>query len=194
MAQDDATLKSQYLTKITDDLEYNEKERERITAEIAALQATLLALEGDHTLLLGMQQALAGQDTGAANGSAKASVTAAAARPKKTTGTPVRKGRPRSAPAAQPAKSPGAQVVTLRDLVLAHLSALSEPASAAEVASQLGQAHPERSIQVTVVRNTLEGLVAKGHASRSKQKRSVFYTAHVTSDMTPATEPNGAAS
>lgn len=66
---------------------------------------------------------------------------------------------------------------TLVELVRAHLSAQTEPRSAAEVTTALGQAHPDRRIQNTVVRTTLEGLVARNQAQRSKQGTSVFYTA-----------------
>ncbi|WP_030560043.1 hypothetical protein [Streptomyces aureocirculatus] len=66
---------------------------------------------------------------------------------------------------------------TLVDLVRGHLAAQSEPRSAAEVATDLGKAHPERGIKTTVVRTTLENLVAKNRAQRTKQGTSVFYTA-----------------
>ncbi|MFK4070865.1 hypothetical protein [Streptomyces sp. NPDC029674] len=66
---------------------------------------------------------------------------------------------------------------TLVELIRGHLAEQSEPRSAAEIATALGQAHPERSVKTTVVRTTLEGLVAKSQAQRSKQGSSVFYTA-----------------
>ncbi|MFE9674324.1 hypothetical protein ACFYO5_09400 [Streptomyces sp. NPDC006259] len=65
---------------------------------------------------------------------------------------------------------------SLVSLVREHLAVQSEPRSAAEVAQSLGQQHPERGIKATVVRTTLEGLVAKNHAQRTKQGSSVFYT------------------
>ncbi|MFD0392470.1 hypothetical protein ACFQ3Z_05320 [Streptomyces nogalater] len=43
---------------MTKDLEENVKEQERVTAEIAALQERLAALQHDHSILLNMQQAL----------------------------------------------------------------------------------------------------------------------------------------
>jgi chromosome segregation and condensation protein ScpB len=67
--------------------------------------------------------------------------------------------------------------LTLRDLVEAHLCSLREPVAAAEVAGVLAREHPDRSVQIAVVRNTLEGLVAKGLAVRSKDRRLVFYRA-----------------
>ncbi|MEV0257340.1 hypothetical protein AB0H82_24185 [Streptomyces sp. NPDC050732] len=78
------------------------------------------------------------------------------------------------AEAARPAKP--AQP-TLVELIRGHLAAQSEPRSAAEIATALGQAHPQRSVKTTVVRTTLEGLVAKSQVQRSKQGSSVFYTA-----------------
>ncbi|MGW6543464.1 hypothetical protein ACWGBH_11545 [Streptomyces massasporeus] len=66
---------------------------------------------------------------------------------------------------------------TLVELIRRHLAAQKEPRSAAEISTALGQAHPHRDIAAKVVRVTLEGLVAKSQAERSKQGRSVFYTA-----------------
>ncbi|MYV45803.1 hypothetical protein [Streptomyces sp. SID2888] len=65
---------------------------------------------------------------------------------------------------------------TLVELVRGHLTEQREPRSAAEVATALGQAHPERNVKATVVRTTLEGLVARNQAQRTKQGTSVFYT------------------
>ncbi|MGI5041680.1 hypothetical protein ACM9HB_35195, partial [Streptomyces sp. JAC128] len=54
----------------------------------------------------------------------------------------------------------------------------------------LGQAHPDRNIKTTVVRTTVEGLVAKSHAQRTKQGSSVYYTTTNTPEpATPATAP-----
>ncbi|MFI5825241.1 hypothetical protein ACIA8I_40240 [Streptomyces rishiriensis] len=66
---------------------------------------------------------------------------------------------------------------TLVELVRGHLAQQSEPRSAAEIATSLGETHPERSVKITVIRTTLEGLVAKAQAQRTKQGSSVFYTA-----------------
>ncbi|MBP5896928.1 hypothetical protein [Streptomyces scabiei] len=66
---------------------------------------------------------------------------------------------------------------TLVELIRLHLTEQSEPRSAAEVAAALTQAHPDRRIQTNVVRTTLEGLVAKSNAQRSRQGSSVYYTA-----------------
>lgn len=100
----------------------------------------------------------------------KTTATAAAAPGKGKSGNET--ARKSSATAAKTADQP-----TLVDLVRGHLGEVSEPRSAAEVASALGQVHPDRDIKTTVVRTTLEGLVAKGQAQRTKQGNSVFYTA-----------------
>lgn len=65
----------------------------------------------------------------------------------------------------------------LVDLVRGHLAEQGEPRSAAEIAEALGAAHPGRAVKTTVVRSTLEGLVARNRARRSKQGTSVFYSA-----------------
>ncbi|MGA5248515.1 hypothetical protein ACPCKZ_07020 [Streptomyces pseudogriseolus] len=83
---------------------------------------------------------------------------------------------PRKAPAkaAQPDRGDAPKLV---DLVRGHLAEQKEPRSAAEIAAALDQAHPGRTVKVTVIRSTLEGLVARNQAQRSKQGTSVFYTA-----------------
>jgi hypothetical protein len=98
----------------------------------------------------------------------KATATAAAGKGK----TGKETARKSSAGATKTADQP-----TLVELVRGHLGELTEPRSAAEIASALGQVHPDRDIKTTVVRTTLEGLVAKGQAQRTKQGNSVFYTA-----------------
>ncbi|MFI1487980.1 hypothetical protein [Streptomyces sp. NPDC020747] len=59
--------------------------------------------------------------------------------------------------------------------------------------SALPQAHPDRTIKTTVVRTTVEGLVARSHAHRTKQGSSVFYTA-TTAPQSAEPEPEAAAS
>ncbi|MYR46108.1 hypothetical protein [Streptomyces sp. SID5910] len=83
---------------------------------------------------------------------------------------------PSSSSASSPAAAKPAQP-TLVELVRRHLSEQKEPRSAAEVTTALGQAHSDRTIKTTVVRTTLEGLVAKNQAQRTKQGTSVYYTA-----------------
>ncbi|MEU2446633.1 hypothetical protein ABZ588_24325 [Streptomyces althioticus] len=303
-------LTSQYVAQVTNDLERNAKEQERVGAEIAELQQQLAALRRDHALLVKMRHALdlaagsaadavsaeegvpttetvedsavaepssatassagktaepaeetaasgratvpaprnrsavksgaekpkrkkatAGRSTapaksggakktsgsvkaaGAAKtaGTAKVGSTAKADGASKTAGsakptgsakpagaksarkpaTPKPAGKasavkaPRKAPAKAAERAQG-DAPKLVDLVRRHLDEQKEPRSAAEVATALGQAHPGRTVKVTVVRSTLEGLVARNQAQRSKQGTSVFYTAPDAS--TPAPE------
>ncbi|GGY80318.1 hypothetical protein GCM10010300_25360 [Streptomyces olivaceoviridis] len=186
-------LTSQYVSQVTNDLEHNLKEQERITAEIAVLQEQLATLQHDHGTLLNMQQAL-----GLAAPAGRAVVPAprkksggtrraddkkpAAAKPaaKKTaTKKPVATKAATKATAAKPAAtkaSPSEPAQpTLIELVRRHLAEQTEPRSAAEVSEALVQAYPERGIQRKVVRTTLENLVAKNGAQRTKQGTSVFY-------------------
>lgn len=106
----------------------------------------------------------------------RAKKTAARTAPGKQTRKPsapkVPKGKRSTAPADTGDDGP-----TLVDLVRRHLDEQKEPRSAAEVADALGSAHPQRTIRTTVVRSTLESLVARNQAQRTKQGSSVFYTA-----------------
>ncbi|WP_282703920.1 hypothetical protein [Streptomyces sp. CC219B] len=183
---------------MTGDLERNIKEQERISAEIASLQEQLGALQHDHTVLVNMQQALGIAKTPA--GSATEADSAAVPSPRRKAG-PARGGkqRTRKASAATPeravAEKPAATKAagttktaqpTLVELIRRHLTEQTEPRSAAEISAALGQAHPERQMTTKVVRVTLEGLVAKSQAERTKQGKSVFYTAPAPK---PATAP-----
>lgn len=188
----DNTLKSQYHAQVTADLEANAKEQERIATDLAALKEQLTALEQDHELLTSMQQALGAAAALASTSTAKAggrttkaaSATASVPRPRtarkpgRTTTAAKTSEKTAAAGGAKKASRNGAP--TLRDLVSAQLSEQKEPRSAAEVTTALTQAHPQRKVGATVVRNTLESLVAKGQAVRSKQQNSVFYSAAAT--------------
>ncbi|MFB7493365.1 hypothetical protein ACFC09_01445 [Streptomyces sp. NPDC056161] len=117
---------------------------------------------------------------------------------KKTAETPAKKAAETPAKkTAVKAASAKASQPTLVELVRRHLTAQSEPRSAAEVTSALATAHPERGVKPTVVRTTLEGLVAKNAAQRTKQGSSVYYTAAEPAGRTaaPATDeqPSGGA-
>jgi hypothetical protein len=223
-------LASQYIAQVTGDLDANVKEQERVSAEIAALQEQLAALQRDHGVLVNMHQALGitttptgspsdsanavvpsprrKKDGAAAGGkqkarkatstpakrtartaAAKTASTATSARATKTTGSAKSAGTTKATDSVESAgttKAAGSSKTaggsksaepTLVELIRRHLAAQKEPRSAAEISTALGQAHPQRDIAVKVVRVTLEGLVAKSQAERSKQGRSVFYTA-----------------
>ncbi|KUN35734.1 hypothetical protein AQJ30_23900 [Streptomyces longwoodensis] len=178
-------LTSQYAAQVANDLERNAKEQERITAEIASLQAQLDGLKHDHTVLVTMQQALGVSQVAAPEndtvqaprrseaGSSRSEQSTQAKRMSAASG---RGKRASQKPAARAAKKQPA-TPTLVDLVRQHLTEQSEPRSAAEIAAALVQAHPDRTTKTTVVRTSLEGLVAKNLAQRSKQGNSVFYSA-----------------
>jgi hypothetical protein len=191
-------LTSQYISQVASDLERNAKEQERITAEITALQEQLAALQRDHTVLVNMQQALGVAATTAEtannNGATvppprKKATAAPGARKqaKKATGEQsVAKERSATKPAAKNTAAKTDQP-TLVELIRRHLTEQNEPRSAAEIATALGQAHPDRGIKTNVVRTTLENLVARTQAQRTKQGTSVFYTApNVPKQATPA--------
>ncbi|MFF0584818.1 hypothetical protein ACFYWD_02430 [Streptomyces sp. NPDC003781] len=244
-------LASQYSLQVTDDLERNVKEQERVSAEITALQQQLAALQHDHALLVNMQQALGITSPPSQPAPAPEPATATEAvavpaprggagtrsaapkstRSKKATTAPKRAAAPKrgakaaskptakkatksatttttgtagkapaetaaktaeKAPAKTAAKTAGkttgktaakkpaardAGRPTLVELVRKHLAAQREPRSAAEVTTALSEAHSGRTVKTTVVRTTLEGLVAKNQAQRTKQGTSVYYTA-----------------
>ncbi|WP_030613318.1 hypothetical protein [Streptomyces achromogenes] len=211
-------LASQYVSQVTKDLEENVREQERVTAEIAALQERLAALQHDHGILLNMQQALgiaapaAGAVVPAPRGksggarrtdtkkpapkkpAAKKSAAGKAGTGKPATGKPAAgKAAAKKAPAepAQPARPAQSSQPTqpsqptLVELVRRYLAEQNEPRSAAEVAEALGRTYPERAVQTKVVRTTLENLVARNGAHRSKQGSSVFYT--VAAEPAPET-------
>ncbi|MFG2134984.1 hypothetical protein ACGFNV_45615 [Streptomyces sp. NPDC048751] len=203
-------LTSQYTAQVTADLERNTKEQERIGGEISVLQEQLAALQRDHTVLLSIQQAIdaAPAPAGPAAGSESATVRAPR---KKTAGPSASARRPGTKKAATetgraardskpaPRKRGGKTTAvketaqpTLVDLVRRHLAEQSEPRSAAEVAAVLSQAHPERTIKTNVVRTTIEGLVAKSQAHRTKQGSSVFYTAPDALEEAPQEQPASA--
>ncbi|MCX5521707.1 hypothetical protein OG342_02300 [Streptomyces bobili] len=201
---------SQYAAQVASDLERNLKEYDRVAAEAAVLQEQLASLEKDRVVLLNVQQALGVESASAApavehttavpaprkKASAGASRQSKAKKPEAAAPkvadkqTASRKASPKPAPKTAPKAAskaaPKTDQPSLVTLVREHLAGQSEPRSAAEVAQSLGQQHPERGIKTTVVRTTLEGLVAKNRAQRSKQGSSVFYT----SPDAPASAPS----
>lgn len=211
-------LASQYIAQVSGDLEANVKEQERISAEIASLQEQLASLQHDHGVLVSMQQALGITQAAVASGAESTSATVPAPRRKKAGAAAggQRKTRKSTAgPAKKTARKPVAKKTTtaktttaktaktgsattgtakaaeptLVELIRRHLAEQKEPRSAAEISTALGQAHPERGVSAKVVRVTLEGLVAKSQAERSKQGRSVFYSAPADqAAATPGTE------
>ncbi|WP_406465076.1 hypothetical protein OH768_53960 [Streptomyces sp. NBC_01622] len=190
-------LTSQYIAQVASDLESNTKEQERIGAEIEALQEQLGALQHDHSVLVNMQQAL-GVIREPDEPSTTAESTTVPSFPQRTEAAPSSKRRSRKTtvpqetaakkPATPKAGTPKARP-TLVELIRRHLTEQGEPRSAAEISTALGQAHPERGIKTKVVRVTLEGLVAKSQAQRTKQGASVYYTAPDATEPTESMAP-----
>ncbi|MBO1329922.1 hypothetical protein [Streptomyces sp. VRA16 Mangrove soil] len=179
-AQEDLT--SQYADKISSDLAENERARRSISDDIAALQERLAVLEGNQALLLRMRESLG--PAGATAPEDTVSTPAAAAEAPSETAKPTRARRTTGAKETSAKKKPASsrgdtrpQGPSLVDLLKQQLRGYDEPRSAAEITDDLGKAHPERSFQTKVVRNTLEALVAKSGAERTRQKRSVYYCA-----------------
>ncbi|MFI6689745.1 hypothetical protein [Streptomyces sp. NPDC050485] len=189
---DSITLQSQYAVQVRTDLESNAAERERINSEIGVLQGQLKVLEDNHALLTAMQQALGTPTPPAATARKKKSSEPAPAGGRvprartsaETPSTGAKKQRKTAAKTRARGNGP-----TLRDLVAAHLTQTGNPASAAEITTILAAAHPERNIAATVVRNTLENLVAKGVAERTRQRRSVFYSLPAAAGTGTPAEP-----
>ncbi len=102
------------------------------------------------------------------NGEPAGKTTAGNGRPAGRTGTAAEK--------APNAEAPASSRPTLVELTRRHLAEQNEPRSAAEITTALAQALPDRGIKATVVRTTLEGLVARSQAQRTRQGRSVFYS------------------
>ncbi|MFE3270348.1 hypothetical protein [Streptomyces sp. NPDC059215] len=186
-------LTSQYANQVTSDLERNEKEQQRITAEIEVLQQRLQTLQGDHVVLVNLQQALQGASSAGVPAAAPQAVlhqaiieprsgSAAIARAK--TDAPRRPAAESSAGKAAKKSSAG---LTLVEVIRRYLEKQSEPRSAAEITADIKLTHPERTVKGTVVRTTLEGLVARSQAQRTKQGASVFYTSSAAGEGGAAT-------
>ncbi|MGW2426663.1 hypothetical protein ACWC0C_47275 [Streptomyces sp. NPDC001709] len=178
-------LSSQYSSQVATDLERNLKEQERLSGEIDVLQGQLASLRHDHSVLVNLQHAL-GIPATAATPPVQPVATVPAPRKRRAAASGAAEQKTTlSAPAGKradtkntvKAQATQSSLPTLVDLVREHLASQSEPRSAAEIAAALGRQYPERTVKTTVVRTTLEGLVAKSRAQRTKQGTSVFYTA-----------------
>ncbi|MFJ9011343.1 hypothetical protein [Streptomyces canus] len=192
---DTTGLTHQYSTQVASDLESNLKEQERISGDIAALQEQLAALQHDHSVLVNIQQALGVTQTTKEPTPSTETATVPSPRQKAKAAPRSKQTARKSTPAQasttakkSTAKSETkAAQPTLVGLIRSHLTEQDEPRSAAEISAALGQAHPERDIKTKVVRVTLEGLVARSLAQRTKQGSSVYYTAP-DAETNPAAE------
>lgn len=178
-------ISADYAQRITDDLAANRSEQDRTRTELTRLQDELIQLEEGERILVKMQEVLGGTGKPAAS-KAKADKPAAAvpaarrakgrtAAKKSGSGSKTRAEKQTSTPDRTTASKKAGEP-TWRELVTGYLTDQREPRSAAEVAAALSEAHPQRTTQVTVVRNTLEQGVAHGLLERSKQGRSVYYS------------------
>jgi hypothetical protein len=62
-----------------------------------------------------------------------------------------------------------------------------QPLVAREVSEQLATDHPDRTTSAQTVRNSLETLVKKYRAEKTRQQGNVMYTAHADTPAAPAT-------
>ncbi|MFE7011603.1 hypothetical protein ACFVAQ_14050 [Streptomyces sp. NPDC057651] len=218
------SVTSQYANQVAQDLELNAKEQERISAELSALQAQLGILQDDQSVLHRIRKTLGSRPASAPSTPEPSTSLPQQASGKNTTTrrAPSKTAAKTPAPSKTAAKAPSAKETTaqarkdktqgaeskaataaaqptLIALIRTHLEQQKEPRSAAEVTSALAKAHPQRTIKSTVVRTTLENLVAKSQAHRSKQGGSVFYasvaaqtaTEKATATALPQTEQDG---
>ncbi|MGX1881519.1 hypothetical protein [Streptomyces sp. NPDC055287] len=177
MAEVNATLQSQYAQQVDADLERNTKEQERVRAEVEDLRAQLEELEKDYELLVSMRAALGTPPAKKAKSAKPATTTAAVPRARRAKAAPETSKRPKKTAQSNTGAKANKTTPPLRELVVAILTKHDEPRSAAEVTQELTEAHPDRTLSVTVVRNALEASVAKNQSERTKQQKSVYYRA-----------------
>lgn len=181
-----STISADYAQRITDDLAANRNEQDRARAELTRLQEELVRLEEGEQILVKMQEVLGGSAKPAPSRGKgrKAAATVPAARRAEEKAAPKKgESEPKGRVHAKRRTATGGTAApkrtgepTWRELVTGYLAVQREPKSAAEVTAALTEAHPQRTAQVTVVRNTLEQGVAHGLLERSKQGRSVYYS------------------
>ncbi|MFG2615889.1 hypothetical protein [Streptomyces anulatus] len=177
------SVTADYAQRVANDLSANRSEQEHVRTELARLQDELVRLEDSEQVLTKMQEVLGGAPKQAVKQSkGRKGAAVPAARGSAVGKSAAATGRKASKKAVSPKK---AGEPTWLELTTAYLGGQGEPRSAAEVAASLTEAHPERTVQVTVVRNSLEQGVAQGLLERSKQGRSVFY-----SPTAPASAPS----
>ncbi|MFJ9890715.1 hypothetical protein ACIQRW_33360 [Streptomyces sp. NPDC091287] len=175
------SVTADYAQRVADDLSATRSEQERVRTELARLQDDLVRLEDSEQVLTKMQEVLGGtpkQTTKQRKSpkSPKGTVVPAARRSNSKTAAAKPTATTKHKSSKKTATPKKAGEPTWLELTATYLGGQSEPRSAAEIAAALTEAHPERSVQVPVVRNTLEQGVAQGLLERSKQGRSVFYS------------------
>ncbi|MBM9503251.1 hypothetical protein [Actinacidiphila acididurans] len=175
MPKDPATnnLGDVYADRIRADLD-------RVDAEIAEVRSKLDRLAADRAWLTELLDRLPVPSPSPAVPSAAGPPAATAASPE------VPAARAAAEPAASssgpasssaPRRRRGTGGPTLVERVVRYLEGRTEPTSVLEVTRMLNNEDDrDRTVSTVVVRNTLEALVARGIAERSKDGRSVHYT------------------
>ncbi|MFI1226046.1 MULTISPECIES: hypothetical protein [unclassified Streptomyces] len=179
-----ASVTDDYAQRVNADLAAVQSEQERVRAEITRLQGELGGLEKSEAVLTQMKEVLSGAPTASAGevkNRAAAAVPAARSNRDASSGASGRAGRggrgKKGGPKAGGGKRTSASGPTWAGRVSAYLDGQGEPKSAAEVAEALSQTLPDREAPSAIVRNALEQGVAQGRIERTKQGRSVYYTA-----------------
>ncbi|MEU1371561.1 hypothetical protein ABZ454_36325 [Streptomyces sp. NPDC005803] len=173
---DDVAL--QYVARVDQDLADNAEEQERIGREIEAMQQRLNTLRRNRTVLMGVRSALLRESEAEPAQTASSAPTVEVTNVEDASGQPVTQAPRESTKSSKP---------TLVDLVCSYLSGQSEPRAAGEVTEDIAKKHPDRQVKITVVRATLESLVAQGRVRRNRQGRSVFYSSTTPLNGTPST-------
>ncbi|MFE5033196.1 hypothetical protein [Streptomyces sp. NPDC056683] len=170
-------LASEYSARIARDLEINAQEQDRLATEIAALEEQLRAVRENRAVLERLQQALTPQAPASASASASASAPGSATADADTDAVvPHQRTEPAPNRRTVPKQGPAEPKPSLVEAVHAYLAEQREPRSATDVAEAIRAAQPGRTIKTTVIRTTLENLVARNRVRRTKQGRAVFYT------------------
>lgn len=165
-----ATIRSRYTQQAASDLKDNRRQQQELAQQIEALQE-------EEKLLLDILS-LAEPSAAVPEQAQRPAVTAGAPDSPKPSAKPPA-GRTR-VPAGKPSPEKKAPVSPQRPLLGHLLTDLlkrhDEPRLAKELREELLSTYPDRAPTPQVVRNTMEGLVAKGLVERHKQQRSVMYT------------------
>lgn len=169
------TLRTRYTDQAVADLEENRRRQ-------AELRSHLEVLRQEEQLLLDILN-LTGKPAANPGAAPPSEATESPSASSSATPAPTEPSPDALAPAGDlpvPSKPEqrrgGAQQPLLKEILLDLLSAHNEPRTAKEVWRECLQKQPDRSSSNQVVRNTLEGLVARGLVTRHKQKRTVMYT------------------
>ncbi|MFF4309953.1 hypothetical protein ACWCY6_39085 [Streptomyces sp. 900105755] len=184
-------LASEYSARIARDLEINAQEQDRLATEIAALEEQLRAVRENRAVLERLQQALTPQAPASASAPSSVPASAPSSVPASAPGSaaadvdtdavvPHQRTEPAPNRRTVPKQGPPEPKPSLVEAVHAYLAEQREPRSATDVAEAIRAAQPGRTIKTTVIRTTLENLVARNRVRRTKQGRAVFYTLSAT--------------